>query len=133
FLAVLTAAAQIRRGVNAAHRKPRRDARRKRWRERRIESAITVKHRRVVPVLLETLAIGEKHRHFRSVFARIKNLLRGEVVGLERDLRLEEHAALAALKVITIDCLRLGEADVGIEGLSIFPFAFEAARCSESG
>ena len=98
----------------------------------RVEAAIAVKHRGIVAVFLETLPIGQEHRHLCSIFALIENLFGGEVVGLEVDFRAEERRALAALEIVAVNGRWLGETHIGIECLGVLALPSEPARRAQS-
>src|SRR5207237_5733088 len=98
-----------------------------------VEAAVSVKHRGIVAVFLEAFAIGDEHRHFRSVLARIEDLLGRVIVRFEIDLRLEEDVALSGLEIVAVNSQRFGETDVGIKALGVLALAHEAARRSEPG
>src|SRR5436190_21963635 len=94
LLAIFPTAAECGDRVDTAHLEPGSDRGGEGGRDRGVEPAVAVKHRRVIPVSLEAFAIGQEDRDFRSVLARTEDLFGYEVVGLKCDLRLKEHVAL---------------------------------------
>src|SRR6185369_16500505 len=83
LLAVLTTATHVCRRVNNTLFEQRQTQRAKRRRLDHIETAVTVKQRRVIAVKLQAFFVDQKHRHARAIFALVKDLPGLIVLGLE--------------------------------------------------
>src|SRR4029453_12950599 len=73
-----------------------------------------------------------KHRHTSAVFARIKNLARLVVVGIEVHFGLAKHAARTRLQVVTEDSSRRSEAGERIKRFGIRAFPAKPASRTNS-
>ncbi len=125
IFAILATTAQVRLRVNAAHLHPNKIADRESRRQRDIEATVAVEIRRIVAVELQAFLVRDEHRHFRSVFARVENLLRFVVGRIEIDFRLAEDSALAGRQVVTIDRGRRSETGERVERFFVRGFAAE--------
>ena len=132
-ITVLAATAQVGDGVDAAHLEPSEHGGRERRRERHIEPAVAVEHRRRVAGLHEILAVGDEHRHTRTVLAGVEHLLRDIGRGITRDLRFAPGADRLRADVETQHAARGEVVGVGEESLGVLAVAAEAANGAENG
>src|SRR5215467_6477621 len=120
LLAVLSATTQIRLRINSAHLQPYDVWHRKGRRQRNVESSIRIQQGWILAVQLESLLIGEEHRHPRSIFAVIEDLLGFVPRGIEIHLRFAKHRTLSRPRLISVDRGRRDEARVRVKRLLIF-------------
>ncbi len=133
LLAVFAAAAQVRLRIDAAHFHPDQCVHGKARRQANVESAVSIKQRRVPAVEFQPFLVREEHRHARAVLAAIEHLRRFVVGRIEIDFRLAEHSARPGAKIVMVDRARNGEAGEGIKRLRIQPFAAESAGAADAG
>src|SRR2546426_1581450 len=101
---ILAAAAHVCRGVNESLLEQRQSERAEARRVCEVESAITVKHCRVIAVELDSFFVNQKHRHLRAVFTRVEDLRRFVAGRFEsRDFRLSEQRRLLSGDLVFVN------------------------------
>ena len=120
LLAILVAAAQVGHRINTTSLEEWNAHHREARIQRDVKSAVTIKQRRVLTILLHTFFVCKEHRNACAVLAGIEYLFGGVVFRVEINLRSAEHYRLICLNIITIDCSRECERCKCVENLRLF-------------
>src|SRR4030095_2710022 len=133
FLAVLAAAAQVRDRENSSHLHPNQTRWSKARRLGNVESAVAVEVGRILAVALDSLFVGEEHRHARAIAAFEKDLLGRVGVGIKFYFRFENQFASAFVEIVTENFRGRGVTGERVKRLAIFALAGESGGGSDSG
>ncbi len=90
-----------------------------------VEPAVGIEKRGPFSVELEALLVDDEHRDLRPILARIKDLLRLVIVGIEFDFCLAEDLGCSRRDIVLVDRRRVGEGREGVEGESVLFLAAE--------
>ena len=134
LLAILAAAAHVCRCINEPLLKQSQPQRTKAGRIVNVETAVAVKHRRVVAVELQALLVHDEHWDARAVLAVVEHFLGFVVRRFEAgDLRLPKHRGRLRRDVILKDRRRKIKRGESIEGELVVCTTAEAANRSRPG
>ena len=132
-LAVLAPAAQVRDRQHTAHLHPHHPGRAVYRRERHVEPAVPIQHRRVRSVQLDAFLVRDEHRDPRPVLALVEHLRRLELFEVDVHSRGTKQRALSRLDVVAVARSRRREAGERVEGLGVVSPAAEPARRADPG
>ena len=130
-LAVLAAAAQVGRHINAALLQPGDAAHAEARVHADVEAAVGIEDGGIFAVEFNAFFVYDEHGRLRAVLAGIEHLLGHVVVGVEVHFRAAEQRALAAGDVVHVYGRRIGKAGESVEHLLFVALAAEAAGAAE--
>ena len=127
-VAILTAATQISLDVSAAHFEPRDHGRAKRWRDRHVETTVSIQQRRRLAIARRTLTLRDVHRHPGTVLAAVEHLPSFIGRGVGSDLRFAEHRSLERFQIEAHHLPRAQIIGVGEKGFIVFRITRKAGE-----
>ena len=103
LLTILATPAQIGDRINSAHFHPHQAGNRKTRHEGDIKAAIAVEIGGIVPIQLNPLLMGNKHRYPRAILTLVEHLLGFVIVWIEVHLWLPEDRAFSGHQVVSVN------------------------------
>jgi hypothetical protein len=133
FLAVFAAAAQVGRGIDAAHLQPGQAAGGKRGHQGDVKAAVAIEQGRIPSVQGHVPVVGEEHGDLRAVAARHKDLAGDVRLGVKGERGRKEHLTLLAGQVVAKDGDRVEKGLEGVKELVVAALPGELQGVAQGG